>query len=74
LKDAGQDPAGHVEEILAKVASDKAYQKCHEDSDKQNARIEHDKALQRVPSNFCLIIPNCSRNSDNAAFKKWLTE
>ena len=31
-----------------KVAADKAYQNAKQNSDKQNARIEHDKALGRV--------------------------
>ena len=37
-----------TEEIPAKVAADKAYQNAMKNSDKQNARIEHDKALKRV--------------------------
>lgn len=44
-------------------------------SDKQNARIEHDKALQRVL--FELLsdhIELFKQFSDNAAFKKWLTD
>lgn len=35
-------------EIPAKVAADTAYQNAQKNSDKQNARIEHDKALSRV--------------------------
>jgi type I restriction enzyme R subunit len=47
-KDA--DKTGKVisEEIPEKVAADRAYQNAMRNSDKQNARIEHDKALQRV--------------------------
>ncbi len=37
-----------AEEIPAKVAADNAYQNAMKNSDKQNARIEHDRALQRV--------------------------
>lgn len=37
-----------AEEIPAKVAADTAYQNAMKNSDKENARIEHDKALQRV--------------------------
>jgi type I restriction enzyme R subunit len=37
-----------AEEIPAKVAEDEANQNKQEHSDKQNARIEHDKARQRV--------------------------
>lgn len=36
------------EEIPAKVAADQAYQNAQANSDKHNARIEHDKALGRV--------------------------
>ncbi len=36
-----------TEEIPAKVAADKAYQNAKKNSDKQNAKIEHDKALAR---------------------------
>jgi len=37
-----------TEEIPAKVAADTAYQNARQHSDKQNSRIEHDKALARV--------------------------
>ena len=37
-----------TEEIPARVAADSAYQNAQKNSDKQNARIEHDKALARV--------------------------
>ena len=37
-----------TEEIPAKVAADEAYQNAQANTDKQNARIEHDKALGRV--------------------------
>ncbi len=37
-----------TQEIPAKVAADSAYQNARTHSDKQNARIEHDKALGRV--------------------------
>ena len=40
-----------TEDIPAKVAADQAYQNALKNSDKQNAKIEHDKALLRaVPS------------------------
>ena len=35
-------------EIPAKVAADKSYQDARKNSDRQNARIEHDGALRRV--------------------------
>src|SRR5665647_3498331 len=37
-----------TEEIPDRVAADKAYRNARQNSDKQNARIEHDKALARV--------------------------
>ena len=37
-----------VEEIPARVAQDKAYQNARANSDKQNAKLEHDRALNRV--------------------------
>jgi hypothetical protein len=37
-----------AEEIPAKVSADKAYQNAMRNSDRQNARIEHDRALERV--------------------------
>ena len=37
-----------TEEIPAKVAGDTAYRNARENSDRQNARIEHDEALKRV--------------------------
>ena len=44
-KDADRIRQVITEEIPAKVAADKAYQNAMKNSDKQNARIEHDKAL-----------------------------
>ena len=53
-----------TEEIPAKVAADKAYQNAMKNSDKQNARIEHDKALQRVMHRTCSpTTPSCSSSS-----------
>jgi type I restriction enzyme R subunit len=64
-----------VDEIPAKVNADSAYQNAKKNSDKQNARIEHDNALQRV------IISMISDDTelfkqfmDNQDFKKWLSD
>ena len=63
------------EEIPAKVAADRAYQNAMKHSDKQNARIEHDKALQRVLFELLSYHTELFKQfSDNAAFKKWLTD
>ena len=37
-----------TEDIPNRVAADTAYQNARRNSDKQNARVEHDKALARV--------------------------
>jgi len=62
-----------TEEIPAKVAADKAYQNAMKNSDKQNARIEHDNALQRVVIDLLADHTELFKQfSDNAAFRKWL--
>jgi len=44
-------------------------------SDKQNARIEHDKALQRVILDLLTDHTELFKQfSDNSGFKKWLTD
>lgn len=49
-KDADKINKVSAEEILVKISADIAYQNARKNSYKQNARIEHDKALQRVVS------------------------
>jgi type I restriction enzyme R subunit len=62
-----------AEEIPAKVSADKAYQNAMKNSDRQNARIEHDKALQRVIVELLADHAELFKQfSDNPAFKKWL--
>jgi type I restriction enzyme R subunit len=64
-----------TEEIPAKVAADQAYQNAQMHSDKQNARIEHDKALGRVMTGFLKDDTELFKQfSDNDSFRKWLTE
>ena len=57
------------------MAADTAYQNARKNSDKANARIEHDKALGRV---MLAIMKDDSQLfkqfSDNESFKKWLTD
>jgi type I restriction enzyme R subunit len=64
-----------TEEIPAKVAADKAYQNARKNSDKQNAKVEHDKALKRV---MTAVLKDDSelykQFSDNPEFKRWLTD
>ena len=62
-----------AEEIPAKVSADKAYQNAMKNSDRQNARIEHDKALQRVIVELLADHAELFKQfSDNPGFKKWL--
>ena len=41
-------PPNNKSEIPAKVSADSAYRNAKENSDRQNARIEHDQAVARV--------------------------
>ena len=64
-----------TEEIPAKVAADTAYQNAKQNSDKQNARIEHDKALARVMTAVLKDDTELFKQfTDNPAFKRWLTD
>jgi type I restriction enzyme R subunit len=64
-----------AEEIPAKVSADKAYQNAMQHSDKQNARIEHDKALQRVLVELLADHTELFKQfSDNQDFRKWLAD
>jgi type I restriction enzyme R subunit len=64
-----------TEEIPAKVGADKAYLNAKKNSDKQNARIEHDKALKRVMTGVLKDDAELYRQfSDNADFRRWLTD
>jgi len=63
------------EEIPAKVSADRAYQNARKNSDKQNARIEHDKALQRVMTGLLSDHTELFKHfSDNDQFRKWLAD
>src|SRR5262249_39641273 len=64
-----------TEEIPAKVSADKAYQNAKKNSDKQNARIEHDKALKRVMTTILKDDAELYKQfSDNPDFRRWLTD
>jgi type I restriction enzyme R subunit len=64
-----------TEEIPKRVAADPAYQNACKHSDKQNARIEHDKALQRVMTALLKDDTELFRQfSDNESFRRWLTD
>jgi type I restriction enzyme R subunit len=64
-----------TEEIPQRVANDTAYQNARQNSDKQNARIEHDKALGRVILALMRDDTELFKQfSDNPGFKKWLSD
>ena len=64
-----------AEELLAKVAGDRAYQNAMANSDQQNARIEHDKALERAMTDYVADpIELFKQFSDNESFRRWLSE
>ena len=64
-----------TEEIPVMVAADKAYQNAIKNSDKQNARIEHDNALRRVMADLLSDHTELFKQfSDNQSFKKWLSD
>jgi type I restriction enzyme R subunit len=62
-------------DIPERVAADPAYQNAKRHSDKQNARIEHDKALARVMTAVLKDDTELFKQfMDNEAFKRWMTE
>jgi len=64
-----------TEEIPARVAADTAYKNAQMIGDKQNARIEHDNALERVITALLNDdIELFKQFMDNEAFKRWLTD
>jgi type I restriction enzyme R subunit len=63
------------EEIPVKVTADKAYQNAMKNSDKQNARIEHDEALQQVIVDLLTDHTELFKQFvENPSFKKWLSD
>lgn len=63
------------EDIPQKVGADKAYRNAMRHSDRQNARIEHDKALQRVIVELLSDHTELYKQfADNPGFKKWLSD
>ena len=64
-----------TEEIPAKVAGDTAYRNARENSDRQNARIEHDEALKRVMTAVLNDDMQLFKQfTDNEGFRRWLTD
>ena len=64
-----------TQDIPNRVTADKAYQNARKNSDKQNARIEHDKALARVMTAVLKDDTELFKQfMDNESFKRWLTD
>ena len=64
-----------TETIPSKVAVDPAFQNARQNSDKENARIEHDKALGRVMTALMKDDTQLFKQfMDNDGFKRWLTD
>ena len=64
-----------AEELPTKVAGDRAYRNAMANSDKQNARIEHDKALERAMTELLADHTELFKQfSDNDSFRRWLSE
>lgn len=64
-----------AEEIPSKVKQDKAYQNAMKNSDKAAARLEHDRALQKVVVGMLADDTELFKQfSDNPGFKKWLAD
>ena len=62
-------------DIPNKVAANAAYQNAKQNSDKQNARIEHDKALGNVIIGLMKDDTELFKQfSDNPDFKRWLAD
>lgn len=74
-KDADKIRKVIAEEIPTRVAQDQAYRNAVQHSDKQNARLEHDKALNRVILELLADHTELFKQfSDNPNFKRWLTD
>lgn len=64
-----------TEEIPARVAADTAYRNARKNSDRQNARIEHDKALDRVMTALLQDDTKLYQQFiDNESFRRWLAD
>ena len=62
-----------TETIPAKVAEDTAFRNARENSDRENARIEHDRALDQVMRSFMKDDTELFKQFvDNTDFKRWL--
>ena len=64
-----------TETIPSRVAVDAAFRNARRNSDEENARIEHDRALQRVMSSVMKDDTELFKQfMDNESFKRWMTD
>lgn len=64
-----------TEELPLKVSANKAYQNAMKQNDPQNARIEHDKALEKVIVEMLTDHTELFKQfMDNQSFRKWLAD
>ena len=64
-----------TETIPARVAEDTAFRNAHRNSDRENARIEHDRALLRVMTSMMKDDNQLFKQfMDNDGFKRWMTD
>ena len=64
-----------IEDIPRRVSADPAYKNAIRNSDKQNARIEHDKALTRVMTDVLKDDMELFKQfMDNESFRHWMAE
>ena len=64
-----------TEEIPSRVAADTAYQNAQRNSDQQNARIEHDRALERVMIDVLNDDAELFKQfTDNESFRRWMMD
>ena len=64
-----------TQDIPARVAADTAYQNAQKNSDRENARIEHDKALARVMNAVLKDDTELFKQfADNPSFRDWMSK
>ena len=64
-----------TETIPARVAADTAFRNAQQNSDRENARIEHDKALERVMNSMMKDDNQLFKQfMDDGGFKRWMTD
>ena len=64
-----------VEDIPSRVAGDPTYTNAIRDSDRENARIEHDKALEKAVVGLLADYTELFKQfSENESFRKWVAD